>query len=65
VPEFHFTKSSYSGGNSGQDCVEVAVNHPGVVAIRDSKDPAGPILTFPPTAWRAFCRDLTAGRLRG
>jgi hypothetical protein len=34
--------------------VEVAVNLPGVVAVRDSKDPAGPALTFTPDAWRAF-----------
>nr|WP_320066302.1 DUF397 domain-containing protein [Micromonospora sp. RTGN7] len=26
----------------------------GVVGVRDSKDPAGPALTFTPTAWRDF-----------
>ncbi|MGK5522833.1 DUF397 domain-containing protein [Micromonospora sp. URMC 107] len=46
-------KSSRSSGNGG-DCVEVADNLPGVVAVRDSKDPAGPALSFPPAAWRAF-----------
>lgn len=46
-------KSSRSG-SSGGNCVEVADNMPGVVAVRDSKDPAGPALTFTPTAWRAF-----------
>ncbi|MFG3703225.1 DUF397 domain-containing protein [Micromonospora sp. NPDC047670] len=46
-------KSSRSG-SSGGNCVEVADNLPGVVAVRDSKDPAGPALTFTPTAWRAF-----------
>ncbi|MEU7995838.1 DUF397 domain-containing protein [Micromonospora sp. NPDC049060] len=46
-------KSSRSSGNGG-DCVEVADNLPGVVAVRDSKDPAGPALAFAPTAWRAF-----------
>ncbi|MER5336527.1 DUF397 domain-containing protein [Micromonospora sp. NPDC002717] len=46
-------KSSRSSGNGG-DCVEVADNLPGVVAVRDSKDPAGPALAFPPAAWRAF-----------
>lgn len=46
-------KSSHSpSGNAS--CVEVATNLPGVVAVRDSKDPAGPALTFTPTAWRAF-----------
>ncbi|WP_346537461.1 DUF397 domain-containing protein [Micromonospora sp. DPT] len=40
---------------SGQgECVEVADNLPGVVGVRDSKDPAGPVLTFDPQNWRAF-----------
>ncbi len=34
-------KSSYSGSNGGA-CVEVADNLPGIVAVRDSKDPGGP-----------------------
>ncbi|MFY1689684.1 DUF397 domain-containing protein [Plantactinospora sp. WMMB782] len=46
-------KSTRSGGNGGA-CVEVADNLPGVVGVRDSKDPTGPALTFGATAWRAF-----------
>ncbi|MEV2242474.1 DUF397 domain-containing protein [Micromonospora sp. NPDC049891] len=46
-------KSSRSNSNGGA-CVEVADNLPGVVAVRDSKDPAGPALGFTPAAWRAF-----------
>ncbi|MFF0313058.1 DUF397 domain-containing protein [Micromonospora sp. NPDC005252] len=46
-------KSSRSSGNGG-NCVEVADNLPGVVRVRDSKDPSGPALAFAPTAWRAF-----------
>jgi len=46
-------KSSYSG-NGGATCVEVARNLPGIVAVRDSKDRAGPALTFTPAAWTAF-----------
>ncbi|MEU7945076.1 DUF397 domain-containing protein [Micromonospora taraxaci] len=46
-------KSTRSSGNGGA-CVEVADNLPDVVGVRDSKDPAGPALTFTPTAWRAF-----------
>ncbi|MEU5906220.1 DUF397 domain-containing protein [Micromonospora sp. NPDC047467] len=46
-------KSSRSSGNGGA-CVEVADNLPGVVGVRDSKDPSGPVLAFAPTAWRAF-----------
>ncbi|MER7724888.1 DUF397 domain-containing protein [Streptomyces sp. NPDC096323] len=51
---FRFTKSSYSGGNAGQECVEVARNIPGTVAVRDSKSPAGPVLLLAPAAWDAF-----------
>ena len=46
-------KSSYSGSNGGA-CVEVAGNLPGLVAVRDSKDPDGPALTFAPAAWQTF-----------
>jgi hypothetical protein len=53
-------KSSYSGGNGG-DCVEVADNVPGVVAVRDSKDPGGPVLAFTPDEWRAFTGAIKAG----
>jgi hypothetical protein len=50
-------KSSYSSGNGG-DCVEVARILPGVVAVRDSKDPAGPALAFTPATWQAFLAGL-------
>jgi hypothetical protein len=45
--------SSYSGSNGGT-CVEVADNLPGVVAVRDSKDPEGPVLRFSRVDWSAF-----------
>lgn len=47
----HWFKSSYS--DNGGTCVEVAANlaaH-GVVPVRDSKDPDGPILTLTPDAF--------------
>ena len=50
-------KSSYSGG-SGGNCVEVATNLPGLVAIRDSKHPNGPALVLPPATWQAFTTAL-------
>lgn len=50
-------KSSYSGG-SGGNCVEVATNLPGVVAIRDSKNPGAPALLLTPAQWRTFTADL-------
>jgi Domain of unknown function (DUF397) len=45
-------KSTYSGANG--DCVEVAGNLPGVVAVRDSKDRGGPALVFTRAEWDAF-----------
>ncbi|GIJ25250.1 hypothetical protein Vqi01_04120 [Micromonospora qiuiae] len=49
----HWRKSTRSSSNGG-NCVEIADNLPDVVGVRDSKDPAGPALTFTPTAWRTF-----------
>jgi len=49
-------KSSYSGGNGG-NCVEVAVLG-GWRVVRDSKDPAGPVLAFSPAEWRTFTARL-------
>jgi hypothetical protein len=40
-------------------CVAVARNIPGIVAVRDSKVPAGPTLVFTPGAWRAFTAALS------
>ncbi|MFI6233864.1 DUF397 domain-containing protein [Micromonospora sp. NPDC050784] len=54
-------KSTRSNGSGGA-CVEVAANLPGLVAVRDSKDPVGPVLVFPPDAWRAFVGSDTVGR---
>jgi Domain of unknown function (DUF397) len=53
-------KSSYSGSNGG-GCVEIADNLPGVVAVRDSKDPGGPVLAVTPDAWRAFTAAIKSG----
>ncbi|MFF9643984.1 DUF397 domain-containing protein [Kitasatospora aureofaciens] len=47
-----WVKSSYSGTEGG-NCIEVA-SCPSVIHVRDSKDKAGPTLTFSPEAWSAF-----------
>ncbi|WP_413757137.1 DUF397 domain-containing protein [Streptomyces sp. MMBL 11-3] len=47
-------KSSHSGGDGGEDCVEVADGVPGVVPVRDSKVPHGPVLLVGPLAWAEF-----------
>jgi hypothetical protein len=53
------TKRSSSTGN---DCVEVANLEPGT-AVRDSKDPSGPKLSFSAAEWAAFAGRVRAGAL--
>lgn len=56
-------KSSRStGGDDQADCVEIAAL-PGWVAMRDSKDPAGPVLAFTRTEWRAFVGGIQTDEL--
>lgn len=45
-------KSTRSGIDG--NCVEFAQIGGGAVALRDSKDPTGPVLTFGRAAWSAF-----------
>ncbi|MFF5205916.1 DUF397 domain-containing protein [Streptosporangium sp. NPDC000396] len=62
-------KSSFSGNNGG-DCVEVAeletasqkpAHKPdAVLALRDSKDPSGPVLFFSDGEWAAFLDGVKA-----
>jgi hypothetical protein len=53
-------KSSYSSANGG-NCVEVACNLPGAVAVHDSKNPDGPKLAFREQAWSAFVQAIKHG----
>ncbi|MBT2479596.1 DUF397 domain-containing protein [Streptomyces sp. ISL-94] len=54
MSEFEFVKSSYSGDQANSECVEVATNVPGTVAVRDSKRTAGPVIRVTDAAWEAF-----------
>ncbi len=54
-------KSAYSGGTGG-NCVEVARNLPGIIAVRDSKDPHGSVLLFPADAWQSFTAGVKTGK---
>lgn len=49
-------KSSYSSGGNN-NCVEVADRFANL-AVRDSKNPAGPTLTVPPAGWTTFLDSL-------
>ncbi|MFJ3084002.1 DUF397 domain-containing protein [Streptomyces halstedii] len=46
-------KSSYSDGG-GTNCLEVTHDFPGLVPVRDSKDPTGPVLVVAASAWAGF-----------
>lgn len=54
-----WVKSSYSGNNG--NCVEVAVLPGGGRALRDSKDPSGPMLTFSADEFTAFITGAVDG----
>jgi hypothetical protein len=61
MSDYKWRKASRSSSN-GDACVEVATNVPGVIAVRDSKNPDGAVLEVSPAAWRAFVAGL--GRYR-
>jgi Domain of unknown function (DUF397) len=52
-------KSSYSSAQG--NCVEVCWSEPDAVAVRDSKDQAGPELAVGDRAWSAFVRGVKQG----
>lgn len=52
-------KSRRSSGNGA--CVEVAYVASGGLAMRDSKDPSGPVLEFSAMVWREFVGAIRAG----
>jgi hypothetical protein len=54
-------KSTYS--NSSSNCVEVRLGSPAAVAIRDSKNPTGAVLTVTPAAWSSFTTTINRGNL--
>ncbi|UNO38612.1 DUF397 domain-containing protein [Streptomyces sp. MST-110588] len=49
--------SSHSAGTN--NCVETARLNAELLAVRDSKDTAGPALLFGTGAWRSFVGELT------
>lgn len=53
-------KATRSNGNGGNNCVEVAFLGNGV-AVRDSKNPDGPMLLFTAAEWTAFVESAADG----
>jgi hypothetical protein len=60
LPDVRWLRSSYSTG--ANNCVETARPDSGpwtgLLAVRDSKDPAGPALLFSPGSWAGFVATL-------
>lgn len=54
-------RKSRRSGNGGS-CVEVATNLSGMVAVRDSKDPHGPVLAVTANDWRSFGQSIRSGQ---
>lgn len=45
-------------------CAEVA-SIAGIVAVRDSKDPEGPVMRYPAPSWRSFLAAARMGNFDG
>lgn len=54
--EWEWIVSSTSG-----NCVEVAIVNPDQIMVRDSKNPAGPMLQFTGAEWDAFLDGVERG----
>jgi hypothetical protein len=63
VTGVRWRKTSYSNGGQQGSCVEVARGLPGSVAVRDSKDPRGPVLTITPQAWTTLLARIQSAEL--
>ena len=61
APRCRWHKSSYSG--TAGNCVEVAQLAPEIHAVRDSKNPTGPVLTCTTQQWSTFTTHLPTGEL--
>jgi Domain of unknown function (DUF397). len=60
-PTIRWQKSSHSGDNG--NCVEVAPLPSNLIGIRDSKNPAGPILQVSHREWHSFITKVRADKM--
>ncbi|MFF9483953.1 DUF397 domain-containing protein [Streptomyces sp. NPDC014676] len=54
--------STHSGGNN--ECLELAHGLPALAPVRDSKNPAGPVIPFGRNAWGDFVAQWSGQRSR-
>ncbi len=54
-----WVKSTYSGSEGGS-CVELAAVPDDGIAVRDSKNPTGPVLRFTTEEWASFMDRIRA-----
>ncbi|MBU2664707.1 DUF397 domain-containing protein [Actinoplanes bogorensis] len=52
-PDFRSARWRKSSGSVETNCVEVALVG-GVIGVRNSRDPSGPVLAFTRSEWAAF-----------
>ncbi|AKG45583.1 DUF397 domain-containing protein [Streptomyces xiamenensis] len=57
MTKYAVPKPSYSTTNG--NCVEVATKIRTAVAVRDSQQPTGPVLSLAPAAWTRFLAGLS------
>jgi hypothetical protein len=60
-PALRWRKSSFSGSNGEDDCVEVAFLPDGEVAVRDTKARSRPPHLHGAAAWDSFLAGVRAG----
>ncbi|MGD0604059.1 MAG: DUF397 domain-containing protein [Streptosporangiaceae bacterium] len=56
-------RKSARSSPEGQNCVEVALNLPGFVAVRDSKHPDGPTFALSRRQWVSLITSIKADAL--
>ncbi|MFA1544585.1 DUF397 domain-containing protein [Actinomadura monticuli] len=61
LSQAHWRKASQSS-STGSDCIEVAAIRD-VIAVRDSKNPEGPMLVFDRDAWAQLAERVNGGEL--
>lgn len=64
MPDLVWRKSSYSGSDGGQDCVETATDEAGRIHLRESDAPAK-VIAAVPGAFVALLQAVKAGGLDG